>query len=215
MGFRRRNVVASAAALLAAGAAAALVLTARGPSPHAPTAAELTALPACSRADVGRDSLQVSMRGLPRNIGPGDGWHELTASMTNVSGRRLPVAFVSAYPTRQTLGDGDPPLGPYSSLEVRTPGADGWRPAPALAPPIAVVRGLRPGARIAYRMRFRLNADAPRGLDYGDVMLDVHFADVGPGVSGRTRPCRQESVGDAPFEVHPSATGPAVTPSGG
>lgn len=215
MGFRRRNVVASAVALLAAGAAAALVLAPRGPAPHVPTAAELQALPGCPGWEPSDKSLRISMRGLPRNIGPRDGWHEVTASMTNASDRRLAVAFVTAYPTRQILGDGDPELAPYSSLEIWTPAAGGWRPAPAYPGPIAVVRLLRPGARISYRMRFDLHADAPRGLTYGDVMLDVHYADTEPDGSGGTRPCRQESLGDAPFEVHPSATGPAVTPSGG
>lgn len=212
MPYRTAAALAAAVSALAP----AVLLSVAGPA-RADTATDPTTLPACTDlatayGDYTQHTLHSALSGVPRSVAAGDGWHEFTASITDVTGAAVPVIAVEASAWRET--DGGTDLGPYARVEVRT-ASGAWQPlAGGSSGWAAPTENLAAHSSAAYRFRFRITPDAPADVTYGEVSVEAVFADTykSPDATTATE-CKGDSVGEGNFGITPAGTTASPTAS--
>jgi hypothetical protein len=210
MPYRATAALAAAVSALAP----AVLLSVAGPA-RADATTDPTTLPACTDVataygDYTQHTLHSALSGVPRSVVAGDGWHEFTASITNITGTPVPVIAVEGSAWRET--DGGTELGPYARVEVRT-ASGAWQPlADGSSGWAAPTENLAAHSSAAYRFRFRITPDAPADVTYGEVSVEAIFADTYKSPDATTATdCKGNSIGEGNFGITPA--GATATPT--
>lgn len=212
MPFRR----AAATAVAVSALAPAVLLSVAGPA-RADAPVDPTTLPSCTDVstaygDYVQDTLRTTVSGVPGTVKAGDGWHEFSASIANIGATSVPLATVNASAWRET--DGGTELGPYARVEVKTAGGD-WQPLKdGSSGPAAPIENLAAHSGASYLFRFRITADAPADVTFGEVSVEAVFADTYTAQGSTTAvDCAGDSVGDEGFRITPAGSTATPTPT--